>query len=854
MPKAKKREVSKVKTSEIFTDRNEVQKAFRRQYEELSETIREAQTEDDLEYRILNIYGISGIGKTSVLERFRDITENEYKSEKDKEDCLFYSFEVRRDREKESFLFYLAYMILKNDPRTDLSKFLYAYRKSLLETDSTRIVIDDLETMDRKKIGIGNEAVKTGVAAAIDLGSMVVRSIPMANTVLELAGWLIDGVSDKYFERSLEKNVRSEIDGHSDNELKKKLHEWLAEEAYAYFSSLKTPFVIFLDGFEKYEVRDPELSGTEGHWLKYLIESLPNILWVIAGREKLNWGERYGLTEETQICLDDFSESIVREYFDRYWEKYGTSDLEKIPDNLIIPIWKLTRGVPIYLRLCLDNYERYEDKANITIEAFGKDTTELLVRFFDNYSDDQKSAMLFLCCIPDGWTQNNVFEIYDIMKNKTGDRTGIRLDLGILNSLLKTVAFEEYGLGYRIHSIIRESVLKNAVDLIKERLEAITEAMKEYADLCGELGMPGRKILYYEEVCRCWQVWGETHNEWIDRFVEYKDELAHLYLSRLSSQYDDDDLFRAIGSLSDAVKLLEEKYGASDWKTLEEKSQLAYYMSIGNGQEQRAADLFRECFVCVKNAHSEEPLESIRYLYYMRDASDNWPDHVVEHIKELAQIESICNDPEVQRIMEAIDERMHKDEEIDRYLNSKEYLDSCDTARSVYECELEEMHENYTYLCDLIAQTEEFTKTQVDELLEIDKQFFIRGYAYYGEGPLSELYKKLITQFGNDNEITVNVLDSLADHLEEWPSRNDLKKAIEYRTRIYKTYKADSSKDYDQPIQYVLLWLAEDEQKVENVEKALMYYKELRDIYKPGIVEITLDELNDRIRKLERIK
>ncbi len=853
MPKAKKLTVSKVKTSEIFTDRNEVQKAFRRQYEGLAESIRDAQTDEDLEYRILNIYGISGIGKTSVLERLRDITEQEYGKKKDKKNCMFYSFEVRRDREKETFLLYLAYTILKNDSRTDLSKFLYAYRKSLLETDSTRMVIDDLKTMDRKKISIGNGVLKTWVAAVIDVLSMITKSIPMANTVLELADWLIDGASEKYFERYLEKNVRSEIDGHADNELRKKLHQWLADGAYAYFRDLRKPYVIFLDGFEKYEVRDPELSGAEVIWLKELIESLPNILWVIAGREKLNWGDRYGLSEETQICLDDFSESTVREYFDLYWEKYGAQGSSKIPEHLINPIWELTRGVPIYLRLCLDNYERYEDKEHITIDAFGKDTTELLVRFFDNYSEDQKSAMLFLCCIPDGWTQNNAFVIYDMMKSETGDRTGIRLDLGVLNSLLKTVAFEEYGSGYRIHSVIRESVLKNAGDFIKERLDAITRAMKEYADLCGESGMLNRQILYYEEASRCWQIWGETHEGWEEEFVEYKGKLPVLYFSRFNGQFDQDDIHKAAGSAADVVRILEEKNGASAWSTLEKKNDLAFYMSFEEGAEQRCADLFRDCFERVKNDHSEEPLESIRFLYDMRDKTSDWDDYVVDYMLELARTESICNDPEVRGILSEIDEWNRYNEEVDRYLNDQDYLNSLDELQSDYEYYEEEMYREYTDICKEIAETKEFSKQQVDEILDKAEQFMIRNGLNYTGDILSGLYKKLIEQFGRDNEITVKVLDSLAI-LEELPFAKNLKKAIEYRTRIYETYKAGNPGDFDQPLQYVLLRLAEDEQEAENPENALKYYKELRVIYKPGTVEPSLDEVNDRIGKLEKIR
>lgn len=854
MIKTKKMTASKVKTSEIFTDRNEIQKAFRRGYEELAENILEAQTDDDLGSQILNIYGISGIGKTSVLEKFRSITEEEYGKEDTKANCLYYSFEVKREQEKESFLLYLAYLILKNNPGTDLSKFLYAYRKSLLETDSARMVIDDLNTMDRKKINIGNEALKAGAAAAVDVVPMIAKSFPMANTVLELAGWLIDGVSEKYFEGSLEKKVRSDIDGHSNNELRKKLHQWFADEAYTYFRELEKPFVIFLDGFEKYEVRDPEQSGTEVLWLKDLIESLPNILWVIAGREKLNWGEEFGLNQTNQICLDDFSPSEVREYFDRYWEKYGDRDpKKKIREDLIDPIRALTRGVPIYLRLCLDNFEKYEDKENITIEAFGKDTTELLVRFFDNYSEDQKSAMLFLCCLPDGWTSDNVFKIYDMMKNKTGDRTGIRLDLGVLNSLLKTVAFEEHGSGYRIHSVIRESVLKNAVDLIKERLDAITGAMKDYADLCGESWMSGKQIRYYEEAAGCWKIWGETHEGWEDKYIEYKDKLMHLYFSRFNGKFEEDDIDKAIVSATEVARFFEEKNGGSAWDTLEKKSLLAFYLSFDKEEEQRTDELFHECIERVKKDHSKDPKESIKFLYDLRDKTREWEPETVDYMLELAQTDSLRNDPEVCNIRSELEEWISIDEMYYQYLSSKEYQNSLDAMQEDYEYAEGEMHRNYLEMSKVIAETEEFTKQQVDDLLDKAQQFGIRFHLDYEWKILSSLYKKLIEQFGGDNEITVKILDLFAEK-EELPFGKDLKKAIEYRTRIYEIYKADRSKEYDPPLQYELFRLAIDEQESENAENALMYYRELRDIYEPGIIEISLEEINDRISKLEQIR
>ncbi len=111
--------------------------------------------------------------------------------------------------------------------------------------------------------------------------------------------------------------------------------------------------------------------------LQHLLQHIPNVLWVIAGREKLKWEEldsRWGENLE-QHLLDKLSSTNSMNFL----KDSGITD-EQLRKDLYV----LTKGVPVYLDLCVDTYEAIKKEGKnptITINDFGKNTKSLLGRF-----------------------------------------------------------------------------------------------------------------------------------------------------------------------------------------------------------------------------------------------------------------------------------------------------------------------------------------------------------------------------------------------------------------------------------------------------------------------------------------
>ncbi|MDO1514335.1 tetratricopeptide repeat protein [Maribacter confluentis] len=156
--------------------------------------------------------------------------------------------------------------------------------------------------------------------------------------------------------------------------------------------------IFFLDTFESlwenHHDRKAEKFFSKDKWLRELIKYVPQVLWVILGREQLRWQE---------IDSDVNWFNYIQEYS---LGELAFKDAEKFLLNCNVKekeirerIIATSKGLPFYLDLQVDTYKIILDNDNIPkVEKFGKNYNDILVRFSKYLSVAEIETLKILSC------------------------------------------------------------------------------------------------------------------------------------------------------------------------------------------------------------------------------------------------------------------------------------------------------------------------------------------------------------------------------------------------------------------------------------------------------------------------
>ena len=359
-----------------FTDREAPRAAFWKQYAAVKNEL-----SGEPNVHVLTYYGIGGIGKTSLVKQL--MHEMDQKNPKARYVYLDFglSADIRRNlyslktklEEKTHFTF----------PLLELG--LYAYSKKVGEkADSPEV----------KQL--------TERSPLLRLMMSVLGNVPvlgMATSVLSLAD-----EATAYLRNHLKMHSKelAKIEAMEAERLYQRLPMLFALDMQHNMEEAAEPVVFFLDTYEQLvnemsqigePLRNDEwLRGDDG-----LVQNIPGVLWVIAGREKLKWVRLDSAWDSAleQHLLGSLSEadSIL------FLERAGVEPLA-----LRRQLRALTRGTPIFLDLCVDQYQRLAENGQTPrVELFGRDTYDLTERFIRYMGDAQKDHVFFLACLQ-SWT------------------------------------------------------------------------------------------------------------------------------------------------------------------------------------------------------------------------------------------------------------------------------------------------------------------------------------------------------------------------------------------------------------------------------------------------------------------
>lgn len=360
------------KANRIFTDREEPRASFWKMYELVNG---EMQTESNV--HVLSYYGIGGIGKSTLLKKLIE----EMKERLQKPRYIYFDFNLYQESRAvlDKMKNKLAEDYGFSFPLFELGSYVYA-KKIGEKADSPEVQ----KLTDKSPI--------LGVMSSV-LGNIPI--FDLATKIFEIADESVSLILTHLKQHNRE---LTQIEYMEAEELYNYLPYLFARDMTNNLSKAKQPLVVFFDTYERLvnELSSVGIPLKSDEWIRSengIIQNIPNVLWVIAGREKLKW-ERFDA---------DWSEALEQHILgnlsfadsERFLIGAGVGGAELRKD-----LYALTNGTPVYLDLCVDQYTRICSNGTVPeIGMFGNNTFDLIERFARYMDSSQKDLVYVLACL-----------------------------------------------------------------------------------------------------------------------------------------------------------------------------------------------------------------------------------------------------------------------------------------------------------------------------------------------------------------------------------------------------------------------------------------------------------------------
>lgn len=449
----------KLQATRIFTDRQEPRDAFWNNYKKVKETLHQ-----NREICVLEYYGIGGIGKSTLLHKLSIEMKEKL------ENPRIAMFDFSRKQDMITVLESLRNQ-LQDNYEFEFQKFdigLYAYAKKVGE---------DMKDLKMKSF------VDNSPALSCILETMGV--IPTVNILAQLAKATDKAVVYIYNRLNDKKQELAKIENLDSEALYQYLIELFASDLSDNLEKVKEPLVIMFDTYERLVNEmsslgeplnnDLWIRGPEG-----LIQNIPNVLWVIAGREKLKW-ERFD---------SGWKDSLETHLLGNLGKNDATDFLRNagISDHILRDeLYKLTQGTPVYLDLCVERYVALKENGqNPVATDFGEDVYSLIERFARYMDDNKKDIVYVLSCLAI-WNDEMMKSIASqVLPGFSLTAYEKVKDFSFINKL-------DNGY-YSIHQTVGEILYKYCGKSIKEKTEI--QAVAFFRDKLDEVHVISSDVIY----------------------------------------------------------------------------------------------------------------------------------------------------------------------------------------------------------------------------------------------------------------------------------------------------------------------------------------------------------------------
>ena len=384
----------KLRAERIFTDRVKPKDAFRKSIAHINEISKDKDGKEKSTYKVLAFYGMGGIGKTSLREHLCDMIK---KDEELKEQVVYSYIDFQTDFSKDMISKDVFYRLISDRFHKNFgikfTIFSLAYIIYLKKLNPN---------LELKKHTLPFAEEGDILSGIIEFLSESVGSI--AGITTKIVAYAYKNYSNFF----LDDNIKNELVKLENQELYKIEQELSRFFAYDLANFKKEnpnkKVAIFFDTYEllcKTQPTDAE-KLKQDEWTRDFIEQNKNVLFVISGREKLIWELADSDWEEVleQHRLEELSDDDCRSFLNHC----GITD-----PNIQERIIKCSCGVPFYLDICVEIWEKYKEKEDFK-DIKQAEITERLIRYLDR----SELATLELLSIASYFNR----EIFELMVSK----------------------------------------------------------------------------------------------------------------------------------------------------------------------------------------------------------------------------------------------------------------------------------------------------------------------------------------------------------------------------------------------------------------------------------------------------
>lgn len=459
---------------DTFSDRREERDAFEMSLISYRESISQlgngkwrAQDLQRPRRNVLSFYGVGGVGKSSLLRKLERTIGPNRQSPK-------HWPEVRVEFEKlipatidlgrngvsgiEPILVALRAALMESGVSTPaFDIFLAAYWAEVHPNETLKDRVASSSRLGRLTERLGLESHIQGVIG--DIGSVLLGSGAVGTSTYSVVKQLISFAKSNKLRKEvfadceLLNEIIAEVDDSAALELSAHLLAWDIERV-----QIDKPLglVVFLDTIE--EADDRVLEGIEQVlWL------LPNVLFVIAGRNRVPWSERSSLpvllpgasgewpglaknaqAEPRQHLVGNLSKHDSRTFL--------VSCLPDAPNEILSAIESSSDGFPLQLDLAVQRYRQLKSRGEVAPEDFQISFEQLANRVVRDLSSQEQLALM-ACCLFDSFDESLV-QI----------AAGLEV-VGPVRELFKRSLLESGSdtiYGNSLHNVLRQALLNSA--------------------------------------------------------------------------------------------------------------------------------------------------------------------------------------------------------------------------------------------------------------------------------------------------------------------------------------------------------------------------------------------------------
>lgn len=311
-------------------------------------------------FKVIAIYGIGGIGKTRLIEKIKETI----KSSPQKRKIIHISFEIDKNRQCLDNLIKIRKAFSNRCSIFDYALLNYwdSNRIERLNDDFINTLKSEFITNFVDMIGEISGGIMPCIAPSISFVSM-----PSISNIFECVNELIPKITNLQY-----KHILQDIPGLSSQDILDRMPLYLGIDIQRQQNKSSEVPMVFI--FDSYQQSQPYAESQE--WLFKLISTIGKGLFLITGREELQWSKP---DDEFMIYpLTAFPEDAARDLL--------KTNMQNATHELIDTIIESTECVPIYVDLAIKVYKSELDvnPQSLVNKSLFTDRN-LLVRQFINH-------------------------------------------------------------------------------------------------------------------------------------------------------------------------------------------------------------------------------------------------------------------------------------------------------------------------------------------------------------------------------------------------------------------------------------------------------------------------------------